>query len=196
MIKMDYNKIKNNLFKLGHSLIATTLSGLYIYYPNAITKNLLFIISESYFVIDTITLMKSEKIEYPLIYHHVLAMILLYCFYIDYYGDLLIYLYSMAELSNIFMYISYHLIKTSSSEILIIGSNILQTFIYGYLRIYCFTDILIKNLDIVFTTPLFLFLGIYLMGFVWTIALCKQIHLERLTIRYFIVDSCDKLLQN
>ena len=193
---MDYNKIKNNLFKLAHSLSATTLSGLYIYYPNAITKNLLFIISESYFVIDTITLMKSEKIEYPLIYHHVLAMILLYCFYIDYYGDLLIYLYSMAELSNIFMYISYHLIKTSSSEILIIGSNILQTFIYGYLRIYCFTDILIKNLDIVFTTPLFLFLGIYLMGFVWTIALCKQIHLERLTIRYFIVDSCDKLLQN
>ena len=187
------NKIKNNLFKLGHSSLITILSGLYIIYPNIITKNLIFFISECYFTIDTIILFKSDIIEYPLVYHHVLAMILLYCFYIDYYGNLLIYLYFMGELSNIFLYITYHLIKTSSSEVLIIGSNILQTFIYGYLRIYCFTDVFIKNYEIILYTPLCFFLGIYLMGFVWFFTLCKQIYLERITIRYFIYDN---LIQN
>ena len=190
---MKFNKIKNNLFKLAHSLIATTLSGLYIYYPNAITKNMISFISSTYFTIDTITLMKSEKIEYHLIYHHLGGIILLFCFAFDYYGDLLIYLYYMAELSNIFMYTSYHLIKTSPNESLILGSNILQTIGYIYLRIYRFTDIIIKNLDIIFNTPLFIFLGIYLMGIVWTAVLCKQLYDERLTIRYFIYDN---LLQN
>jgi len=192
MIQSD-NKIKNNLFKLGHSSLITILSGIHIIYPNIITQNLIFFISECYFTIDTIILFKSDIIEYPLVYHHVLAMILLYCFYIDYYGSLLIYLYFMGELSNIFLYITYHLIKTSSSEILIIGSNILQTFIYGYLRIYCFTDIFIKNYEIILYTPLCFFLGIYLMGFVWFFTLCKQIYLERITIRYLIYDN---LLQN
>jgi hypothetical protein len=192
MIQSD-NKIKNNLFKLGHSSLITILSGIHIIYPNIITQNLIFLISECYFTIDTIILFKSDIIEYPLVYHHVLAMILLYCFYIDYYGSLLIYLYFMGELSNIFLYITYHLIKTSSSEILIIGSNILQTFIYGYLRIYCFTDIFIKNYEIILYTPLCFFLGIYLMGFVWFFTLCKQIYLERITIRYLIYDN---LLQN
>ena len=183
------NKIKNNLFKLGHSSLITILSGLHIIYPNIITQNLIFFISECYFTIDTIILFKSDIIEYPLVYHHVLAMILLYCFYIDYYGSLLIYLYFMGELSSIFLYITYHLIKTSSSEILIIGSNILQTFIYGYLRIYCFTDVFIKNYEIILYTPLCFFLGIYLMGFVWFFTLCKQIYLERITIRYLIYDN-------
>ena len=99
----------------------------------------------------------------------------------------------MGELSSIFLYITYHLIKTSSSEILIIGSNILQTFIYGYLRIYCFTDVFIKNYEIILYTPLCFFLGIYLMGFVWFFTLCKQIYLERITIRYLIYDN---LIQN
>jgi hypothetical protein len=192
MIQSD-NKIKNNLFKLGHSSLITILSGIHIIYPNIITQNLIFFISECYFTIDTIILFKSDIIEYPLVYHHVLAMILLYCFYIDYYGSLLIYLYFMGELSNIFLYITYHLIKTSSSEILIIGSNILQTFIYGYLRIYCFTDIFIKNYEIILHTPLCFFIGIYLMGFVWFFTLCKQIYLERITIRYLIYDN---LIQN
>jgi hypothetical protein len=192
MIQSD-NKIKNNLFKLGHSSLITILSGIHIIYPNIITQNLIFFISECYFTIDTIILFKSDIIEYPLVYHHVLAMILLYCFYIDYYGSLLIYLYFMGELSNIFLYITYHLIKTSSSEILIIGSNILQTFIYGYLRIYCFTDIFIKNYEIILYTPLCFFIGIYLMGFVWFFTLCKQIYLERITIRYLIYDN---LIQN
>lgn len=187
------NKIKNNLFKLGHSSLITILSGLHIIYPNIITQNLIFFISECYFTIDTIILFKSDIIEYPLVYHHILAMILLYCFYIDYYGSLLIYLYFMGELSNIFLYITYHLIKTSSSEILIIGSNILQTFIYGYLRIYCFTDIFIKNYEIILYTPLCFFLGIYLMGFVWFFTLFKQLYDERITIRYFIYDN---LIQN
>jgi hypothetical protein len=186
---MNFNKIKNNLFKLAHSVIITPLSGLYIYYPNEITKNMIVFISTTYFTIDTITLMKPEKKEYPLIYHHLAAICLLLCFAFDYYGDLLINLYSLAEISNILMYTSYHLIKTSPDETLILGSNILQTFVYIYLRIYCFTDIFIKNLDTIFSTPLFLFLGIYVMGFVWSFALCKQLYDERITIRYFIYDN-------
>ena len=93
------------------------------------------------------------------------------------------------------MYITYHLRKTSPNMNLILCSNVLQTIIYGYLRIYCFTDYLIKNTYIIYT-PLAPLLGIYLMGFVWFFTLCKQIYDERITIRYIIYEYYDNLIQN
>ena len=192
---MDINKISNNLFKLSHSILISGLSGFYIWYPNGITKTLIFLISETYFTIDTIQLIESPKIEYPLIVHHMITMFYLLCIYIGYHSDLLINLYLMGELSNISIYTTYHLIKTSQNKDLIIVSNIFQFFWYSYFRIYCFTNILIKNYYIIFKylSPLLL---IYLMGFVWSFYLFKQIYVERFTILTRIKTHHDKLLQN
>ena len=156
-------KIKNNLLKLSHSVIVSGLSSVYLYIPNAFIKNLIFFISSTYFYYDTKILLKSDKIDYPILYHHIVALLLLFGFYIDYYGDVLIYLYSLAEISNIPMYTTYHLRKTSSNMNIILCSNIIQTIVYGYLRIYCFTDFLIKNTAQIFSSPLISLFGIYLM---------------------------------
>ena len=188
-------KIKNNILKLSHSLVVSGLSGVYLYESDILIKNLIFFISSSYFYYDTKLLLNRDKIDYPIVYHHIITMFLLLGFYINYYGDLLIYLYHLGELSNIPMYITYHLRKTSINMNLVICSNIIQTFMYGYLRIYLITDYLIKNTYIIYT-PLAPLLGIYLMGFVWFFKLCKQVFDERLTIQYFIVDTYDKFLQN
>ena len=191
-MNMEGEKIKMNLLKLSHSVILSGLSSIYLYIPNTIIKNLIFIISTSYFSYDTKLLLNKENIDYPILYHHIVALFLLLGFYIDYYEDVLIYLYNLGELSNIPMYITYHLRKTSQNMNLILCSNIIQTIVYGYLRIYCFTDFLIKNTYLIYT-PLAPLLGIYLMGWVWIITLCKQILDERITIRYIIYDN---LIQN
>ena len=188
-------KIKMNLVKLFHSVLISGLSIIYLYSSNTITKNLIFFISSSYFCYDTKLILNRENIDYPILYHHVIALLLLFWFYIDYYGYLLIYLYSLAEISNIPMYTTYHLRKTSPNMNIILCSNIIQTIVYGYLRIYCFTDYLIKNPHLMYT-PLLSLLGIYLIGWVWFYNLCKQIYLERITIRYFILDTYDNLIQN
>ena len=192
---MIVDKLKNNLIKLSHSIIISGLSCLYLYLPNMITKNLIFFISDLSFLHDTKNLLKCDVIDYPIVYHHVAAMLLLYAFYIDYYGMALIYVYNAAELSNISMYITYHLIKTNSSKNLILCSNIIQTFMYGYFRIYITTDYIIKNNHLLYT-PLSMLVGIYIIGWVWFCELCKQLYTERLTIKYLVIDVRDKLLQN
>ena len=140
-------KIKMNLVKLSHSIIVSGLSIIYLYTPNTITKNLIFFISSSYFSYDIKILLKSDSIDYPILYHHITALLLLFAFYIDYYGDLLIYLYTLAEISNIPIYITYHLKKTSPNMNIIVCSNVIQTIVYGYIRIYCFTDGFSECLD-------------------------------------------------
>ena len=185
-------KIKNNLIKLCHSVVISGLSCLYLSVPNVITKNLIFFISTTYFINDTRILLKCSIIDYPIVYHHVAAMLLLYAFYIDYYGYSLIYLYNTAEISNIPMYITYHIRKTSPNMNLIICSNIIQTIVYGYFRVYRMTDYLILNTHLIYT-PLAPLLVIYIMGLVWFFILCNQVYDERITIKYIIYD---KFLRN
>ena len=185
-------KIKNNILKLSHSVVISGLSGFYLYESNLFIKNLIFFISGSYFYYDTKLILNRDKIDYPILYHHIITIFLLLGFYIDYYGDLLIYLYHLGELSSVFMYITYHLRKTSINMNLVICSNVIQTFMYGYLRIILITDYLIKNTYIIYT-PLAPLLGIYLMGLVWFYTLCKQVLDERVIINYFIYDN---LIQN
>lgn len=191
-------KIKNNLIKLSHSIIISCLSclsSIYLYSPNVIIKNLIFFISSTYFYYDTKLLLNRDKIDYPIIYHHIGALFLLFWFYIDYYEEVLIYLYTLAELSNIPLFMTYHLKKTSTNMNLILCSNIIQTIVYGYLRIYCFTDFIIKNSYLIYT-PLSPLIGIYIIGWVWFITLCKQVFDERITIRYIIYEYYDNLIQN
>ena len=189
-------KIKINLIKLSHSAIVSGLSCAYLYSPNVIIKNMIFLISGIYFTVDTKLILTKDKIDYPMVHHHIITMILLFGFCIGYYENILIYLYTLAELSNVSIYITYHLIKTSPNMYLILCSNIIQSIVYGYLRIYCFTDFIIKNTSLIFSSPLILLFGIYLMGYVWFYTLCKQIYDERITIRYFILDTYNNLRQN
>ena len=188
----ERQKIKNNIIKLSHSIVVSGLSSAYLYESNLFIKNLIFFISSTYFYYDSKLLLKCDKIDYPMLYHHILALLLLFGFYIDYYGYVLIYLYNLGELSNIPMYITYHLRKTSPNMNLIVCSNVLQTLFYGYFRVYCFTHFLIKNTYLIYT-PLVPLLGIYLMGLVWFYTLCKQVYEERVTIKYIILD---RFLQN
>ena len=192
---MIIDKIKNNLIKLSHSIVASALTSMYLHSPNIITKNLIFFISGIYFINDTKLLLKESIIDYPIVYHHVAALFLLLGFYIDYYSEALIYLYNAAEISNIPMYMTYHLIKTNSSKNLILCSNIIQTAMYAYFRFYITTSYIINNIYLIYT-PLIVLLGIYIIGLVWLYTLCKQIYNERLTIQYIMIDNYDRFLRN
>ena len=96
----EKQKIKTNLIKLSHSVVVSGLSSGYLYESNPFIKNLIFFISSTYFYYDTKLILSREKIDYPMLYHHIITMILLFGFYIDYYGYVLIYLYNLGELST------------------------------------------------------------------------------------------------
>jgi hypothetical protein len=192
---MIIDKIKNNLIKLSHSIVASALTSIYLHSPNIITKNLIFFVSGIYFINDTKLLLKESIIDYPIVYHHVTALFLLLGFYIDYYSEALIYLYNAAEISNIPIYMTYHLIKTNSNKNLILCSNIIQTTMYTYFRFYITTCYIINNIHLLYT-PLIVLLGIYIIGLVWLYTLCKQIYNERLTIQYIMIDNYDRFLRN
>ena len=66
-------KIKNNLLKLSHSVVISGLSGAYLYESNLFIKNLIFFISGSYFYYDTKILLNRDKIDYPILYHHIIC---------------------------------------------------------------------------------------------------------------------------
>ena len=125
----EKQKIKTNLVKLSHSIIVSGLSSIYLYSSSKTIQNLIFFISGSYFTADTKLILSRETIDYPILYHHISALFLLFAFYLDYYSDILIYIYTLAEISNIPMYITYHLIKTKNDNTnLILCSNIMQIF--------------------------------------------------------------------
>ena len=193
---LNSDKIKANLLKLSHSIIVSGLSCIYINNPNIIIKNLIFLISESYFLYDTIILLRAKKIDYPMINHHIITSCLLFSFYIGYYRMFFINIYYMGEMSNISIYINYHLIKTESSKDSILASSIFQLLWYSYYRIYQMTNILINNFQLFFQFPLNLLLIIYFMGWIWSFILYKQIYNERIYIMNKFKYSYDKYLRN
>ena len=192
----ELEKIKTNILKLSHSIIISGLSYIYINNPNLIIKNLIFFISESYFLYDTIILLRAKKIDYPMINHHIITSCLLFSFYIGYYRMFFINIYYMGEMSNISIYINYHLIKTESSKDSILASSIFQLLWYSYYRIYQMTNILINNFQLFFQFPLNLLLIIYFMGWIWSFILYKQIYNERIYIMNKFKYSYDKYLRN
>ena len=172
------NKLTLNMIRLTHSITATLLSYLYIKYHSEIIKNILFLTSYTYFLLDIYTL--SDNLDKL---HHILTSLLLLLFCLEYYESLLIKLFYYGELSNIILFVNYHIIKTNNNYNIILISNILEFIIYTYCRVYKFTFLLINNYDIILFTPLILLLFIYYMSIDWSytlfINLLKIISIKR-----------------
>lgn len=164
------NRLTLNMIRLTHSIIATSLSYLYIQYHSHIIKNFLFLTSNTYFLLDIYTL--SDNLDK---FHHILASLVLLLFCLEYYESLLIELFYYAELSNITLFMNYHIIKTNKNQNIIFISNIIEFIIYTYCRVYKFTYLLINHHEIILFTPLISLLLIYYMSIDWSYTLFKNL---------------------
>jgi len=169
------DNLTHNLINLLHSILASFLSGYYIYHPTQNLKRSIFFISNTYFLFDTYQIRKEHYLD---IIHHILSLFSLFCFYLGYYENILINLFNLAELSNIAIFGHYHVIKKVQNKKIVLISSILEFLIYTYLRVFCITKIIIENYNIVLFTPLSILLVIYYMGIDWSYTLFNNLPLN------------------
>lgn len=183
ILKTNNNKININSLKLFHSIVSSGITSIYIYNPQSwlsinYLEDIIFHFSNSYFLWDTYNLLERDKKEYFLIYHHMATIMLLFVFYMNSNCNSLIELYNIAELSNINMYISYHLIKSDYSYKHIMVSNIFQLLSYTYCRIYLLSIMTINYFNDYHLFISLSLLIVYFLGFLWCYCLAKNLYYD------------------
>ena len=155
------DNLTRNKVNLLHSIVTSFLSYYYIYYGSQnLKRTILFFISNTYFLFDTYQIRNKGSLD---IVHHILSIFSLFCFYLGHYETVLIKLFNLAELSNVAIFGNYHIIKKVQNRNVVLISSILEFLIYTYLRVFCITQIIIDNYEIVLFSPLSILLIIYYM---------------------------------
>ena len=161
-----------SLIDLSHSIGASILSYNYIKYPQKDLKKIIFFTSHSYFLYDTINILNKHYLD---ILHHILSCFVLILFYLGYYEKVLIELFFLAEMSNIAIFGHYIVIKNVKNDNIVFVSSIFEFLWYTYFRVFCMTQILIDNYDLILFTPLSSLLVIYYMSIDWSYTLFNNI---------------------
>lgn len=172
------DNLTHNKVNLLHSILASFLSNYYIYHTTENLKRTIFFISNTYFLFDTYQIRNKDYLD---VIHHILSLFSLFCFYLGYYENVLIKLFNLAELSNIAIFGHYHVIKTVQNRKIVLISSIFEFLIYTYLRVFCMTQMIIDNYEIVLFSPLSILLVIYYMGIDWSYTLFNNLKSELLS---------------
>jgi hypothetical protein len=131
-------KIIRNWISTCHALTVI------IFYNIGIPSSLLFYISMSYFILDSIyelSQLKGFKLfELGMLVHHAIAISSLFMLKESSpHTSMVYFFYYILELSNIPMYLVYHLKQVKYTSKLLV---LFETFVYIYLRLYvCGTEI-------------------------------------------------------
>lgn len=162
---------KKNIINLTHSILASFFSYKYIQGPNELLRNIIFTISFTYFVLDTWYIRNKDYLD---LIHHILSCLVMISFYFEYYQNILIELFYLAEMSNIAIFGHYHIMKSFDKKIVFI-SSILEFMIYSYFRVICMTQIIIDNYTLITSSPLSILLIIYYMSIDWSYTLFNNL---------------------
>lgn len=136
---VDTEKVTNNIVSSIHSLGSILLNVLYFFTKSNSVSSLSCLYSYSYFVYDGYLIAIKKNIEnYPYLLHHLAALIILEDINDNYNKDLLIYLYLMAEISNIPNYLIYHSIKCYPNQDLK-NYKLLQVLWFSFFRVVMYT---------------------------------------------------------
>ena len=174
-------KISLNALSFYHCLVTTILSKLYLHnLESTYLHNTLVTFSSSYFIWDSmqIIIRKRWKEEWAYLYHHFVILFMLYQLNNKVDTYLLTNILFLGELSNVFNYIVYYMIKTKDSKKNILIISTIQMIWFIYFRVYKFTEYIIMNLSQFQKNNYLLvafLLTIYIMGFMWGIGQMKNL---------------------
>lgn len=165
------NKIKRNMISATHSVITILLC-----YFNQYA--LVYYISTSYFIYDSILQIYNNimnRASILMLFHHVISIYALQYLY-DYENHLLLmYCYMILEISNIPMYIMYHLVKTRNRRKYLVNFVLLcEIFSFMILRVVYLGYVYVNNItrysyDIIVIATL-----LYILTLVWLIGMINQ----------------------
>lgn len=172
-------KTANNLVSFSHSISSILLNTLYFLVQNTPVKETLlkssYLTSLSYFTYDALLIaINKDTSSYPYIAHHLAGAVVLEDIYNSHNRDLLLYLFLLAEISNLPNFVVYHLLKFDTSHY---KSNMLymkylrlfQVCWFSFFRIFIYSFYIKEcayNIDHNLTKLLIVFL--FLAGVAWT----------------------------
>lgn len=167
----DNYKINQNIIKLNHALLSSVFSYYISYQPSTFMNLFFYNFSKTYFIWDMGKLIYINNLSFPILFHHLGTIYLLYEFNQNY-NTFLSQSFCIGELSNISIYLTYHAMKINYKYLQYV--ELFQIVWYGYFRIYLFTTY-VKYLFILQNNILSLSLFIiYLMGIFWWGILIKK----------------------
>jgi len=172
-------KTVNNLVSFSHSISSIFLNTLYFLVQNTSIKETLvkssYLTSLSYFTYDALLIaVNKDTSSYPYIVHHLAAAVVLEDIYYLHNRDLLLYLFLLAEISNLPNFVVYHLLKfdTSHYKSNMINMKYLRLFQlcwFSFFRIFIYSFYIKEcayNIDHNLTKLLLVF--VFLAGVAWT----------------------------
>ena len=177
-------KINLNYLSFTHSITCTTLSYTILNYNNSLFINeLLYYNSTSYFIWDILQIIIRKRWnDIAYIYHHLILIFALYQYNNNINKEIILSLLYVGELSNIFNYIVYDLIKKDYNDDTIYIFRIIQLLWFIYYRVYILTNIILEYYYNYVYKGLFnewlgyLLLTIYFMGYIWGYGQIKNLY--------------------
>ena len=120
-LSKNSEKTANNLVSSAPSISSILLNALYFLVRNTSVKETLikssYLTSLSYFTYDALLIaINKDTSNYPYIAHHLAGAVVLEDIYNSHNRDLLVYLYLLAEISNLPNFVVYHLLKYDTSH--------------------------------------------------------------------------------
>lgn len=179
------NKIHNNIISAIHSCLAFISTGMYLYSYSTEWLYISSILSFSYFIWDTYTIIIQKSYEnYPYILHHVIALIIIQDQLLNYNRNLLITLFCIAEFSNFPIYAIYHFKKIGYTHNMLY-LQLCQLLWFGFFRIFVFGFYLNDCITLIHhNLTLISLLIVYLLGLYWTFCQLKGVYSQYITRNY------------
>jgi hypothetical protein len=164
-------------YKIANNIRCFIKNILFITLYNIISDTSIIYIPLSSYIFDTYLIYKNSKtmmkfVKDPMTIHHIISIIAAFYIINDHLRYEIFAIYYITYLSNIFIYVSYHLIKRMPTYKLLNNITlIIQTLVYTYFRVYILTQYLSNEYNKVLLLSLYdkLFIGlIYMMGIIWS----------------------------
>jgi hypothetical protein len=171
----DSEKITDNFVSATHSIGSIILNALYLYTSKEYLINISCMYSYSYFIYDTY-LISFKKTGYSYSIHHISALIIIEDMLNNINRDFLVYLFIIAEISNLPNYYVYHKLKCDSSNDLKY-TKLLQLLWFSYFRIYVYSYCIksvVYSVHHKLTT--FMLLLVYFAGAYWSFGQIKGVY--------------------
>ena len=172
-------KVSRNIVSFSHSTICTLLA--YLTLQTSLNPIVLYYFSLSYFLWDTCLIVYNQLTdEIPYIYHHAVCLMALYNLNNGVNVNEITTIFYYGEMSNVFNYIVYHLLKQkSTNNSLLLSVKTMQVGWFSYFRVYVFTQLLYAYFSLIESRFLVYNLGcIYIMGLMWGYKQSKKVYID------------------
>lgn len=178
----DNPKLNYNMIKIFHSVISSALA-YYAIQTNDynLENNILYSFSKTYFLWDSFKITTENIYTIRLVFHHIGALYAMNMLYYNTFNEIIIDCFYCTEMSNIPLYISYHMINTDSKYKDII--KIIQIIFYLYFRLYKMSVFLYKSIYLENILLLSSGVFIYLLGIKTIYDLILKKHLNNIFIK-------------